>query len=187
MPGRPKHTPSTAIRTAHNSRDIALLERNLILKALIAYTGWPAHLEPMARPQLLFPMALCVHTPLGQLAWWLTDHDLSLFSDLPVAPQSHYDGAPHDEKLRRLVALGQSGKPPTEPSGPLAHLIQRFNAPTVARIEHEAAIVLGGKLPGRYYLYVRDNGRGVDLDRVTGKRKPFPPAGWFYAATLEKQ
>lgn len=182
---RPRQTPNTAIRTARASRDLALYERNLILKALIAVSGWPAHLEPLVKPQLLFPMALCVHTPHGQLAWTLTDQDLDLFGDLPVHPRSHWDGLSHDAKLQRLSALGVLPKAlPESSQSPLRHLLERFNRPTVARIEHEAEIALGAKLSGHYHLHVRNDGRGVELERAG--RKPRPREGWFYAATLEK-
>lgn len=186
MPGRPRDTPNTAITKARDSRDLAIHERNLLIKALIAATGWPAHLEPLKVPQPLFPFALCVHTSHGQIAWTISEADVEVFADLPVHAESHYDGARTDEKLQRLRQLGQAANVVPEPSSPLSALLERFNRPTVARIEHEAGIALGTKLPGTYYLYVRNDGRGVELERA-GRRKPVPRAGWFYAATLEKK
>jgi hypothetical protein len=188
--GRPPYGKTEALQAARKSRNHALWERNQLLKLWIHATGLIAHLEPPARPDLLFPAVLCVHTPAGQLTWRLSDQDLEDFAHLPSNGLSHWDGATASQKDDRLAELAQlaigAPTPAQTPSEALRQLlINRFPMPIVLRIEQEAEIGLGTKLTGSYYLYVREDGRGVELERKA-LRKPLPRSGWFYAATLEK-
>jgi hypothetical protein len=81
----------------------------------------PAHLSTAQHPQKNWKYILCIHTPLGQLAWHLTELEHELFKHLKVRPND-WDKHTTAEKRARIKELGarwpklfQPGPEPLEP------------------------------------------------------------------------
>lgn len=178
------------------------LEKLLLVLAWANTAGFPAHLEPTAKPQQLFKAAMCVHTPAGQLTWQVTASQLPLVAHLPRSVRPHFDGATANQKLERLLAL--AGAPFASP-GATERALSAFKPPlpmgpeVVAGWAARAELALKPKRPGRYDVYLSQNGQSLRVEASRGRRglgnllkdragrQVHPVNAWIYAGTITKR
>ena len=105
--GRPLRSATHRMEAARNTSQRIISERNRLVSVLAAL--YPSHLcdiSTEANPDAKFTAIVCIHTPVGQIAWKLPETEIGLFKGLPRKPND-WDGHTTEQKHERITALAE--------------------------------------------------------------------------------
>lgn len=148
-----RSTPlSVRLARARANRYKVIHRSHLFLLWAINASGCEAHIEPITgRDTGFWKGVLCVHSPVGQLAFMLTEDDLADFKHLKKHERSHWEGHSAEVNMERLRQLAyNTPKPnmrePVTAKSDRGRILKRHGlGQNIAR--HVASQALGKPLP----------------------------------------
>ena len=82
-------------------------QRDLVVAVLTRLAAKHAHITRMSGTKLAWTEGICIHSPVGQLAWGLAPDREPLFHGLPrwTCAWDRHNASERDARLRKLTAL----------------------------------------------------------------------------------